>query len=130
MVGVFGQQEIAWRNRVFLTAALRGDDNSAFGKQFKAVYYPKFSGSWVVGEEPWFHVPGVNSLRVRAAYGASGTQPGAFDASQLYAPTVGYADQPGLIPSAFGNPALKPELSKELDMGFESTILRGSTDIS
>ncbi len=129
-VGVFGQQEIAWRNRVFLTAALRGDDNSAFGKQFKAVYYPKFSGSWVVGEEPWFHVPGVNSLRVRAAYGASGTQPGAFDASQLYAPTVGYADQPGLIPSAFGNPALKPELSKELEMGFESTILRGSTDIS
>jgi TonB-linked SusC/RagA family outer membrane protein len=129
-VGVFGQQELAWRNRVFLTVALRGDDNSAFGKQFKAVYYPKFSGSWVIGEEPWFHVPGINSLRLRAAYGASGTQPGAFDASQLYAPSVGYADQPGLVPSAFGNPALRPELSKELEMGFESTILGGSTDIS
>ena len=129
-VGIFGQEEIAWRNRVFLTAALRGDDNSAFGKQFKAAYYPKFSGSWVIGEEPWFHVPLVNSLRLRAAYGASGTQPGAFDASQLYAPSVGYADQPGLVPSAFGNPALRPELSKELEMGFESTILGGSTDLS
>jgi TonB-linked SusC/RagA family outer membrane protein len=129
-VGVFGQQEVAWRNRVFLTAALRGDDNSAFGKQFKAAYYPKFSGSWVIGEEPWFHVPGVNTLRLRAAFGASGTQPGAFDASQLYDPTVGYKDQPGLVPGSFGNPALKPELSRELEVGFESTILGGSTDVS
>lgn len=129
-VGVFGQEEMAWRNRVFLTVALRGDDNSAFGKQFKAAYYPKFSGSWVIGEEPWFHVPLVNSLRLRAAYGASGTQPGAFDASQLYAPSVGSLDQPGLVPNAFGNPALRPELSKELEMGFESTILHGSTDVS
>jgi TonB-linked SusC/RagA family outer membrane protein len=129
-VGVFGQQEVAWRNRVFLTAALRGDDNSAFGKQFKAAYYPKFSGSWVIGEEPWFHVPGVNTLRLRAAFGASGTQPGAFDASQLYDPTVGYKDQPGLVPGSFGNPALKPELSRELEVGFETTVLGGSTDLS
>lgn len=129
-VGVFGQEEVAWRNRLFVTGALRGDDNSAFGKQFKAAYYPKLSVSWVVGEEPWFHLPLVNSLRLRAAYGASGTQPGAFDASQLYAPSVGYGDQPGLVPSAYGNPALRPELSRELEMGFESTVFGGSTDIS
>jgi hypothetical protein len=45
-VGVFLQQSVAWKNRLFLTAAIRGDDNSAFGEDFKAAYYPKFSGSW------------------------------------------------------------------------------------
>jgi TonB-linked SusC/RagA family outer membrane protein len=129
-VGVFGQQELAWRNRVFLTAALRGDDNSSFGKQFKAAYYPKFSGAWVVSEEPWFHVPGVNTLRLRGALGVAGTQPGTFDAAQLYNPAVAYKDQPGLAPGSLGNPELRPERSKELEVGFEATVLGGSTDIS
>ena len=129
-VGVFGQQEVAWRNRVFLTAALRGDDNSSFGKKFKAAYYPKFSGAWVVSEEPWFHVPGINTFRFRAALGAAGTQPGTFDAAQLYNPAVGYKDQPGLLPGSLGNPELRPERSKELEAGFETTVLGGTTDIS
>ena len=129
-VGVFGQQEVAWNNRVFLTAALRGDDNSAFGTEFKAAYYPKFSGAWVLSEEPWFHVPAVNSLRIRGALGVAGTQPGTFDAAQLYNPAVGYKDQPALSPGSYGNPELRPERSKELELGFESTVLAGTTDIS
>jgi TonB-linked SusC/RagA family outer membrane protein len=129
-VGVFGQQEIAWHNRLFLTAALRGDDNSSFGKKFKAAYYPKFSGAWVLSEEPWFHVPAINTLRLRAAFGAAGTQPGTFDAAQLYNPAVGYKDQPGLVPGSVGNPELRPERSKELEVGFESTVFGGTTDIS
>lgn len=129
-VGLFGQEEVAWRNRLFLTGALRGDDNSAFGTQYKAAYYPKLSGAWVMSEEPWFHVPGVSSLRLRGALGVAGTQPGTFDASQLYDPAVGYQNQPALVPSSFGNPALKPERSKELELGFETTVIGGSTDIS
>ena len=129
-VGVFGQQEFAWRNRVFFTAALRGDDNSSFGKKFKAAYYPKASAAWVLSEEPWFHVPGVQEFRLRAAFGAAGTQPGAFDASRLYDPAVGYKDQPGLVPGSLGNPELRPERSKELEAGFESTVLRGTTDVT
>ncbi|HKO14886.1 MAG TPA: SusC/RagA family TonB-linked outer membrane protein [Gemmatimonadaceae bacterium] len=129
-VGVFGQEEAAWNNRVFLTAALRGDDNSAFGKQFKAAYYPKFSGAWVMSEEPWFHLGWVNSFRLRAALGAAGTQPGTFDASQLYTPAVGYQNKPALVPGSFGNPALKPERSTELETGFESTVLGGRVDIN
>jgi len=129
-VGMYGQQELAWNNRVFLTAALRGDDNSAFGKQFKAAYYPKVSGSWVVGEEPWFHVPMVDNLRLRGALGAAGRQPGAFDAQRLYVPVVGFQNGAGLAPGSFGNPQLKPERSRELELGFESTLLHGFADLS
>src|SRR5256714_903461 len=63
-VGMYVQEEAAWKNRLFLIAALRGDDNSTFGKDFKAAYYPKVSGSWVVSEEPWFHVPGNQVINI------------------------------------------------------------------
>jgi TonB-linked SusC/RagA family outer membrane protein len=129
-VGMYVQEEAAYKNRLFLVAALRGDDNSTFGKDFKAAYYPKISASWVMSEEPWFHVPGIDQLRLRAALGAAGTQPGTFDAQRLYDPSVGYQDQPGLVPGSYGNPQLRPERSRELETGFESTVLRGRIDLS
>jgi TonB-linked SusC/RagA family outer membrane protein len=129
-VGVFGQQEVAWKNRFFVTAALRGDDNSAFGEQFKAAYYPKLSSSWVISEEPWFYVRGVNNLKLRGALGAAGTQPGTFDAPQLFNPAVGFQNQPAITPSSFGNPQLRPERSTELELGFDGTVLGGSTDVA
>ena len=42
---------VGWRNRAFLTAAVRADDSSAFGVDFDAAIYPKLSGTWVVSEE-------------------------------------------------------------------------------
>jgi hypothetical protein len=129
-VGMFVQQQVAWNNRVFLTAALRGDDNSAFGQSFSAAYYPKLSGSWVISEEPWFKLPYVGDLRLRGALGVAGTQPGTFDAARLYTPSVGVGDLPGLVPFSFGNPQLKPERSREIELGFETTLLGGRADLS
>jgi TonB-linked SusC/RagA family outer membrane protein len=129
-VGMFVQQQAAWNNRAFVTVALRGDGNSAFGQSFSAAYYPKLSASWVLSEEPWFKVPYVVDLRLRGALGAAGTQPGTFDAARLYDPSVGYQNNPGLIPFSLGNPQLRPERSRELEMGFETTLLGGRADFS
>jgi len=130
-VGMFVQQTAAWNNRLFLTAALRGDDNSTFGKDYKAAYYPKFSVSWVASEEQWFKLPSfIGDLRLRGALGAAGTQPATFAAARLYQSTTGYLDQPGLVPDSYGNPELKPERSTELELGFESTIWDGKIDMS
>ena len=135
-VGLFVQQALAWQNRLFLTAAVRGDDNSAFGKDYSAAYYPKVSASWVLSEEPfWKEKAGVvgrvlGDLRLRGAYGAAGTQPNTFDAVRLYTSSVGYQNGAGLVPSSVGNPQLKPERSTELELGFETTLLDRRMDLS
>jgi len=135
-VGLFVQQALAWQNRLFLTAAVRGDDNSAFGKDYSAAYYPKVSASWVVSEEPlWKDKAGVvgrvlGDLRLRGAFGAAGTQPGTFDAARLYTSSTGYQNGAGLVPSSLGNPQLKPERSTELELGFETTLLDRRMDLS
>ncbi len=117
-VGGFVQQQVVWNNRLFLTAAVRADDNSAFGTNFDVVTYPKFSLSYVLSEEPGFPLPSaVSDLRLRAAYGGSGQQPGAFDATRTYNAVGGF-----LTPANAGNPDLGPETSVETELGFDAGL--------
>jgi len=124
-VGLYLQQQLDWQNRVFVTGAVRGDDNSAFGTEYDAAIYPKVSAAWVISEESFFNVDWMSEVRLRGAWGAAGRQPGAFDANRVYTPTIGYNDEPTLQPSAFGNPDLRPERSTELELGFEASFLEG-----
>jgi TonB-linked SusC/RagA family outer membrane protein len=125
-VGAFVEQHVGYKERLFVTAALRVDDNSAFGASFKAVYYPKLGVSYVISDEPFFPSwSWLNSLRLRAAIGASGVQPGTTDALRFFAPAVARidnADNPVIIFSALGNDKLKPERAHEFEMGGEAVL--------
>jgi TonB-linked SusC/RagA family outer membrane protein len=126
-LGAFVQEEVGFRDRLFVTAALRADDNSAFGADYKAVYYPKASVSWVISEEPFFPKwSWLSSVRLRGALGFSGNHPGTTDALKFFAPkasNVDNADVASLVDSAIGNPNLKPERAREIEVGGEATLL-------
>lgn len=119
-LGMFVQQQVSWQNRLFLTGAVRVDNNSAFGEDIDFVTYPKLSGTWVVSEESFWNLGVVDQFRLRAAYGASGQQPNAFAALRTFAPATGRGDLPILIPQSLGNPDLKPERGEELEIGFDA----------
>ncbi len=121
--GVYGQEQLALRNRLFLTAAMRADGNSAFGANFKAAYYPKFSASWVLSEEPFFPASGfISQLKLRGAWGRAGLQPDVFSAIQTYAAAVGSGGLGGVTPRNFGNENLKPEIGQETEAGFDAGL--------
>jgi TonB-dependent SusC/RagA subfamily outer membrane receptor len=122
-VGIYGQQQFGWRDRLFVTAAIRADDNSAFGDEFDLVYYPKASMAWVISEEPFWSFAPVNALRLRMAYGQAGQQPGAFDALRTFSPVPGPNDVSTVTPGSIGNSNLGPERSSEFEFGFEAGFL-------
>lgn len=124
-LGMFVQEQLSWKDRLFLTGALRGDDNSAFGEAFDFVTYPKVSASWVLSEEPFFDVGFVNTLKLRGAWGKAGQQPNAFDAVRTYRAITGPGGTPGLTPDNIGNPDLKPETGEELEVGFDGSLFSG-----
>lgn len=124
-LGVFVQERIGWRNRLFLTGAVRADDNSAFGRDFDAVVYPKVSGVWVVSEEPFWRLPLLDDFRLRAAWGMAGQQPDAFAAVRTFAPETGADDGAGFLPANPGNPLLAPEKGAELEAGFDASLFSG-----
>ena len=118
-LGLFVQEQVGWNDRLFLTAAIRADDNSAFGRNFDRVYYPKFSASYIPIEASGSRLPFVNSLKLRAAYGESGKQPITFSALQTYLSATGPGDVPTVTLNSIGNPDLGPERSKEIELGFD-----------
>ena len=125
--GTFIEQSLAWRDRLFLTAAVRSDQNSAFGTNFQSIVYPKASMSYLISQEDWWKAPAfVNSFRLRYAYGQSGVQPGPNDALFFYnagITSVANTEQPTVTQGALGNADLRPERSAEHEMGFEAQML-------
>ena len=124
--GAFISQQVAFRDRVFLTAALRADDNSAFGTDFGTAYYPSLNASWVLNEEPFFpQVAAVGSLRLRAAYGRSGLRPNNRDALLFFEPQAaraGTVELSGVSIAGLGRRDLKPEIVSETELGFDAGL--------
>jgi TonB-linked SusC/RagA family outer membrane protein len=123
-IGAYLQEQVGFHDRLFLTGAMRVDNNSAFGTNFKWVNYPKFGATWVINEEPfWKWNSVVNSLKLRAAYGESGRQPQAFAALRTFSPVPGPNGTSGVTTGSFGNDSLRPERGKEIEAGFEANVL-------
>jgi outer membrane receptor protein involved in Fe transport len=127
-IGAYAEQQFGWHDRLFIAGALRVDNNSAFGEKFKWITYPKVSASWVVNEEPfWKWSSAINTLRLRAAYGESGRQPSAFAALRTFSATTGPNGSSAVTPASLGNPELKPERGKEVEVGLEAGVLNRLT---
>jgi TonB-dependent SusC/RagA subfamily outer membrane receptor len=127
-LGVFAQEQIGWKDRRFLTAAVRWDASSTFGVDERWQLYPKVSGSWVLSQEPFWEPVGdwFSQFRLRGALGYAGNQP---PLSEAYARLPRYTqvtnvDRLGLIPLATpANPDLKPERQREWELGFDASFL-------
>jgi TonB-linked SusC/RagA family outer membrane protein len=130
-VGFFVQEKLGWRDRLFFTVGLRADDNSAFGENFTFVGYPKVGASWVISEEPFFHVPSLDQLRLRAAWGRAGNAPAPYSAERNFANTnfvvsdAGTALGSALIANNYGNQDLRAEQGQEYELGFDGSLLNG-----
>jgi TonB-dependent SusC/RagA subfamily outer membrane receptor len=128
--GFYAQEQIGWRDRLFLTGAVRWDASSTFGPEERWQVFPKASLSYVVSEDDWFRglVPErtVSSLRLRTALGFAGNQPSVLNAYSRfddYVP-VSFDSKPGVVNSiTLGNAALKPERQREWEVGADVGLL-------
>ncbi len=125
-LGTYVEETVGYNDRLYLTGALREDAGSGFGRQANVALYPKASASW----ELWEH--GKNTLRLRAAYGASGVQPQSGATYSLYTPVTAIVDH-ALVTvdtgATIGNQRLKPERQSELETGFDATVLGGRVQL-
>ncbi len=129
--GAFAQEQLGFNDFVFLTAGGRLDRNSAFGAAFGAVFYPKASISVIPSDlESWTSAL-LSTVRLRAAVGQSGLQPGAFDKFTTFAPEASEFG-PALVADNLGNDSLKPERATEWEVGAEVGLFddRLSVDVT
>lgn len=113
MLSFTGQLSYDYLGRYILNASYRGDASSRFGKETKWGYFPAVSLGWIASEESFLkNVSWLSTLKIRASYGLSGTQPSDFYAPYNVwdTPQTTYDGESIAMPS-FSKPLTLPNLT-------------------
>jgi TonB-linked SusC/RagA family outer membrane protein len=133
-IGGYLQEQLGWRDVLFLTAIGRLDGNSAFGPGKSTAFYPAGNISYNISDERyWPKNDYVSTVRFRLAGGQSGREPlfrqaeGSFTGAS-YLSIQG--NQSGVIPNTYGNAQLKPERTSEYETGFDFGLYKERLTLS
>ncbi len=114
---VFGIFQFDLKGKYLADVMVRYDGSSLFGAEERWKPYYRISAAYRISED--FPIPGIQELKLRAAYGTSGQRPG-FAAQYE---TFSFSN--GLPANAYtlGNKYLKPSNSAELEVGLNAEFL-------
>lgn len=120
----FGRLDYTFKNKYIAQVTARTDGSSRFGPNHRYGFFPAISAGWIISDELWIkQYKAINFLKFRAGYGATGNaQFSSNQWLQLYTVqgTGGiYNGNPIVNPTNPGNPDLKWETSKVLDISLE-----------
>ena len=130
-LGMYVQEQLGWEDRLWVTGAVRIDDNSAFGSDFSLVTYPKLSVSWLLSNENFFRnwsLGFADQVKLRFAWGKAGNAPAPFSADRTYTSGQGVSGDVlvnTLTVSSYGNPKLTAETGVEWETGVDASLLGG-----
>jgi TonB-linked SusC/RagA family outer membrane protein len=131
LISFFGRVNYDFNNRYILTASLRREGSSKFGRNNKWGNFPAVSAAWRLSEETFIKdkLPWVDELKIRADYGITGNQDFDNYKSLLLYGGAGYFPYNGQYYQVYGpssnvNPDLSWEKSVNFNVGLDFSILK------
>ncbi len=133
LIAFFGRVNYAYDNKYLLTASVRHEGSSKFGRENKWGTFPALSVGWRISSEQFMqNVNLIDHLMVRLGYGETGNQDFSSYQSLVTLQTFGnYYDYQsgswirGWGPAQNPNPNLQWESKKELNLGIDYALLEG-----
>jgi len=138
LISYFGRLNYNYKGKYMLAASIRYEGSSKFGANHKWGTFPAASVAWnIKGEDFLKDVSLFSSLKVRAGYGVTGTEP---SSPYMSLNTLSFSDYAyygdtwlkSIRPNSNANPDLHWERKEEtnigLDFGFLDDRLTGSID--
>ncbi|MFA5555224.1 MAG: TonB-dependent receptor [Phycisphaerae bacterium] len=133
LISFFGRINYSLKDRYVLTASLRQDGSSKFGKNHRWGTFPSVSGAWHINDESFMSFMGnnVDDLKIRVGYGVSGNQDGLdpYKSLELYGTSGQYYDN-GKWYKAYqiaqnANPNLRWEETSMFNIGLDYSFWNG-----
>jgi TonB-dependent starch-binding outer membrane protein SusC len=119
----FGRVGLNYSDKFLLTATIRADGSSKFGKNNKYGYFPSVAAKWNLSNENFMKGSTLfSNLALRASWGITGNQEFPAGASQEQFGFNSY-NNPGQFNVA--NPDLKWESTRSYNIGLDYSILKG-----
>jgi TonB-dependent starch-binding outer membrane protein SusC len=141
LIGFFGRVQYHYNSQYYISASLRRDGSSKFGKNNKWGWFPTVALGWNMMEETFLKdYTWLDQLKLRASYGIAGNQEiGEYRSLVVWEPS-GVAVNPEtgqevitFKPAWNANPDLKWEETSEvnigIDFGFFKSKVNGSIEV-
>ena len=120
----------SYEDRYLLTATIRRDGSSRFGKKHRWGTFPSVSVAGRASQEKWFPKNDyINDLKVRAGYGVTGSQASVGNYSYLasyntsvYPFGISSGNQTALVSSTLANPYIHWEEVAQTNIGFDASL--------
>ena len=127
-----------YNNKYLLTATIRRDGSSRFGRSKRWGMFPSVSAAWRISEEAWFKKSDLLSdLKIRVGYGVTGSQASVSNYGYLasYNTSVypfGYAgnEQAALVSASLANPNIHWEEVAQANIGFDAVLFNSRAILS
>ena len=143
LASFYGRVNYSYDGKYMLTATMRADGSSRFGKNHKWGYFPSAALGWRISEESFMSDTRswLDNLKLRFGYGVTGNQDGIGEYKSLAllgAGGGGYYDaltdswKATYSPSQNANPDLKWESTAQYNLGIDFTVInriRGTVDV-
>ena len=119
----------SYDSRYLLTATLRRDGFSGFSANNKSAVFPSVALGWVITNEDWFKVAGIDYLKLRAGWGVSGNQTSRYSSLAKVNSSIGYIFGDGVSGAmrqelaSMENADLKWEKTSGLNFGLDFAVL-------
>lgn len=139
---VFGKADYNFSDKYLLSATIRRDASSRFGKNNNSGIFPAFSGGWRITEEPFIpKVKNIDYVKLRAGWGQTGNSE--IDNLATYS-TYGYdtgnaaydlngsgsTSVTGIKVVRTGNPNLKWETTSQVNLGIDMALVDNLINVS
>ncbi|MBK8841417.1 MAG: SusC/RagA family TonB-linked outer membrane protein [Saprospiraceae bacterium] len=133
MESYFGRVNYAYNDKYSLSASIRRDGSSSFGKNNKYGYFPAASVGWTISNEPFFNESKMISYaKLRLGVGSVGNS--STSGNNLYNTNIRlFSTAPfgaGGIPSNVGNPDLSWESVVTQNAGLDVTLFNKIAEVS
>jgi len=132
LISFFGRANYSYKERYSITATIRRDGSSKFGKNHKWGTFPSVSAAWGISQEAFMEdVSWIDDLKLRVGYGITGNQDGLspYKSLELYQANGTYMSN-GAALTAFrvsqnANPDLKWESTSMFNVGLDFSLFNG-----
>jgi TonB-linked SusC/RagA family outer membrane protein len=105
-------------DKYVLDALIRNDGSSLFGEDQRRQWYYRIGGAWRLSQEDFFNVDFIDEMKFRYSLGTAGGRPRFSAQYETYSVGSGR-----ITPVNLGNKDLKPEFSKEQEVGMDLSVL-------
>lgn len=130
----YGQARYDYRKRYFVEGNLAIESSSRFGKEAKDGFklagvrwgvFPGIQAGWVLSNESWFDVPGIDYAKFTMGYDVSGNDGIDFDATRTYFKSILFQNLAnGLVLGNLGNTEVQWETTRRFSFGTELNFLK------